>query len=162
LFFRSGNSSAGKRLDGQCAIRANARNNIHLVDYAMRLFRARVWTGTNMSCKARFSNARCFDVRFGPGASGFSEDYGNLMRIRRAGVQNRYTPLESVYHELKPERYGRAYNAMRISYGCQSQPSYRMFDRIHVLHNSAAQLPALRHLPDFWTKSKKVQNEGRI
>jgi GT2 family glycosyltransferase len=51
-----------------------------------------------------------FDVRLGPGASGFSEDTEFSVRVRKAGFRIGYTPHAVAYHELNPARYGRAYD----------------------------------------------------
>lgn len=45
-----------------------------------------------------------FDLRLGPGASGFSEDTEFSIRICKAGFKIGYTPHAVVYHELNPER----------------------------------------------------------
>ncbi|MBI2534427.1 MAG: glycosyltransferase [Deltaproteobacteria bacterium] len=68
-------------------------------------------TGTNMSFKRGvFERVGFFDIRLGPGASGFSEDTEFSRRIRAAGFNIGYTPYPVVYHELDPARYGRRYN----------------------------------------------------
>lgn len=85
--------------------------NIPIVDYGDRVREIRGLTGSNMSFKREvFEKVGLFDVRLGPGASGFSEDSEYSARIRRAGFKIGYTPHAVVYHELNPERYGRAYN----------------------------------------------------
>lgn len=85
--------------------------NIPLVDHGEQVRAIRGLTGTNMSFKrAVLERVGLFDVRLGPGASGFSEDTEFSQRVRRAGFRIGYTPHAIVYHELNPERYGRAYH----------------------------------------------------
>lgn len=81
--------------------------NIPMVDYGDEMTQIRGLTGSNMSFKrAVFEKVGLFDVRLGPGASGFSEDTEYSMRIRSAGFRIGYTPHAVVYHELDPGRYG--------------------------------------------------------
>ncbi len=85
--------------------------NIPVIDYGDNICEIRGLTGTNMSFKREIvERIGLFDVRLGPGASGFSEDTEFSMRIKRAGFKIGYTPHAIVYHELNPARYGRAYN----------------------------------------------------
>ena len=62
-----------------------------------------------------FEKVGLFDPRLGPGAVGFSEDTEYSIRIRKAGFKIGYSPGAIVFHELNPERYGRAYNR-RVEY----------------------------------------------
>jgi GT2 family glycosyltransferase len=100
--------------EGNPADRSRLREyNIPMIDYGSDYREIRGLTGTNMSFKKKvFEQIGFFDPRLGPGASGFSEDTEYSMRIRRAGFKIGYTPHAVVYHELNPERYGRAYNRM--------------------------------------------------
>jgi GT2 family glycosyltransferase len=85
--------------------------NIPIIDYGDRIIPIRGLTGTNMSFKRQvLETIGGFDDRLGPGASGFSEDTEFSIRIRKAGFKIGYTPEAIVYHELDPNRYGRAYN----------------------------------------------------
>jgi glycosyltransferase involved in cell wall biosynthesis len=85
--------------------------NIPLTDHGNKVTEIRGLTGTNMSFRREVKDkVGLFDVRLGPGASGFSEDTEYSMRIRRAGFRIGYTPEAIVYHELNPARYGREYN----------------------------------------------------
>src|SRR6185503_16024061 len=80
-------------------------------DYGEEIIAIRGLTGTNMSFKREvFERVGLFDLRLGPGASGFSEDTEFSLRIRRAGFRIGYTPHAVVYHELDPARYGSTYN----------------------------------------------------
>ncbi len=85
--------------------------NIPIVDYGDEIREIRGLIGTNMSFKRKvFDQVGFFDVRLGPGKSGFSEDTEYSIRIRNAGFKIGYTPSALVYHELNPGRYGRKYN----------------------------------------------------
>lgn len=87
--------------------------NIPYIDYGDSMHEIRGLTGTNMSFKREvFEKVGFFDTRLGPGAAGFSEDTEYSIRIRKAGFNIGYTPHALVYHELNPNRYGRAYNRM--------------------------------------------------
>lgn len=85
--------------------------NIPIVDYGGEIRSIRGFTGTNVSFKRDVvRQVGIFNPRLGPGALGFSEDTEYSMRMRRAGFKIGYNPSAIVYHELNPERYGRAYN----------------------------------------------------
>lgn len=85
--------------------------NIPIVDYGGEMRSIRGFTGTNVSFKRDIvRQVGLFNPRLGPGALGFSEDTEYSIRIRRAGFEIGYNPNAVVYHELNPERYGRAYN----------------------------------------------------
>ena len=107
-----GKVQPGRDPEGQCAdLRQLQKYNIPLVDYGDAIIQIQGLTGTNMSFKREvLERIGAFDVRLGPGAAGFSEDTEFSMRIRRAGFKIGYTPHAIVYHELNPQRYGRAYN----------------------------------------------------
>jgi glucosyl-dolichyl phosphate glucuronosyltransferase len=107
-----GKVQPGRDPEGQCAdLRQLQKYNIPLVDYGDEINQIQGLTGTNMSFKREvLERIGAFDVRLGPGAAGFSEDTEFSMRIRRAGFKIGYTPHAIVYHELNPQRYGRAYN----------------------------------------------------
>jgi len=109
----------GKILPGKDARGATAElsrlgeYNIPYIDYGDSIHQIRGLTGTNMSFKREvFEKVGFFDTRLGPGAAGFSEDTEYSIRIRKAGFNIGYTPRALVYHELNPNRYGRAYNRM--------------------------------------------------
>ena len=103
---------AGKDFEGRPADPSRLREyNIPLSDYGEQVTTIQGLTGTNMSFKREvFERVGLFDLRLGPGASGFSEDTEFSMRIRKAGFKIGYTPHAIVYHELNPARYGPAYN----------------------------------------------------
>jgi GT2 family glycosyltransferase len=90
--------------------------NIPIVDYGGEIRSIRGFTGTNVSFKRDVvRQVGLFNPRLGPGALGFSEDTEYSIRMRRAGFKIGYNPGAIVYHELNPERYGRAYNR-RVEY----------------------------------------------
>jgi len=90
--------------------------NIPIVDYGGEIRSIRGFTGTNVSFKRDIvRQVGFFNPRLGPGALGFSEDTEYSNRMRRAGFKIGYNPGAIVYHELDPERYGRAYNR-RVEY----------------------------------------------
>jgi GT2 family glycosyltransferase len=90
--------------------------NIPIVDYGGEIRSIRGFTGTNVSFKRDIvRQVGLFNPRLGPGALGFSEDTEYSIRMRRAGFKIGYNPNAVVYHELNPERYGRAYNR-RVEY----------------------------------------------
>jgi glycosyltransferase involved in cell wall biosynthesis len=103
---------AGKDFEGRPADPSRLREyNIPLSGYGEQVTTIQGLTGTNMSFKRGvFERVGLFDLRLGPGASGFSEDTEFSMRIRKAGFKIGYTPHAIVYHELNPARYGPAYN----------------------------------------------------
>ena len=103
---------AGKDFEGRPADPSRLREyNIPLSNYGEQVTIIRGLTGTNMSFKREvFERVGLFDLRLGPGASGFSEDTEFSSRIRKAGFKIGYTPHAIVYHELNPARYGPAYN----------------------------------------------------
>ena len=104
----------GKDPEGRPADFSRLREyNIPYIDYGDEFREIRGLTGTNMSFKREvFEKVGMFDTRLGPGAAGFSEDTEYSIRIRGAGFKIGYTPHAVVYHELNPNRYGRAYNRM--------------------------------------------------
>jgi len=103
---------AGKDFESRPADPSRLREyNIPLSGYGEQVTTIQGLTGTNMSFKRGvFERVGLFDLRLGPGASGFSEDTEFSMRIRKAGFKIGYTPHAIVYHELNPARYGPAYN----------------------------------------------------
>jgi GT2 family glycosyltransferase len=103
---------AGVDSEGQSANMARLREyNIPMVDHGDASCEVRGFTGTNISLKHEvFEKAGLFDIRLGPGASGFSEDTEYSRRIRENGFKIGYTPKAIIYHELNPERYGSSYN----------------------------------------------------
>jgi glycosyltransferase involved in cell wall biosynthesis len=85
--------------------------NIPIVDYGDQIRPIRGLTGAHMTFKRQvFEKIGFFNVRLGPGASGFSGDTEYSRRARAAGFTVGYTPKAVVYHELDPSRYGRRYN----------------------------------------------------
>jgi len=87
--------------------------NIPIVDEGEEIKPRRGLTGANMTFKrAVFEKIGFFDVRLGPGASGFSGDTDFSLRTRAAGFTIGYSPYPVVYHQLDPNRYGRKYNRM--------------------------------------------------
>lgn len=85
--------------------------NIPVVDYGDQIKSIRGLTGAHMTFKRTvFERVGFFDVRLGPGASGFSGDSEFSRRITAAGFKIGYTPYAVVFHELDPARYGRKYN----------------------------------------------------
>ena len=102
---------------GQPANQSHIREyNIPIVDYGDRIRAIRGFTGTNVSFKREVTaQVGRFNPRLGPGALGFSEDTEYSMRMRKAGFSIGYAPDAVVFHELRPERYGRAYNR-RVEY----------------------------------------------
>ena len=102
----------GKDPEGRSADPRRMREyNIPLIDYGSEIVEIRGLTGTNMSFQRKvIETVGRFDVRLGPGASGFSEDTEFSIRVRKKGFKVGYTPHAIVYHELNPGRYGRAYN----------------------------------------------------
>lgn len=85
--------------------------NIPISDHGEESREISGFIGANVSFKREtFEKVGGFDIRLGPGASGFGEDSEYAIRIRRAGLQIGYTPDAVVYHELNPERYGRSYH----------------------------------------------------
>jgi len=102
----------GKDRDGRSAMPERLREyNIPHIDHGEQIIEIRGLTGTNMSFKREvLERVGSFDVRLGPGASGFSEDTEFSKRVRAAGFKIGYTPHAIVYHELSPARYGRAYH----------------------------------------------------
>lgn len=85
--------------------------NIPIVDLGEQIRPIRGLTGAHMTFRREvFEKVGCFDVRLGPGASGFSGDTEFSRRVRAAGFRIGYTPKARVFHELDPARYGRRYN----------------------------------------------------
>ena len=85
--------------------------NIPIVDYGDGVRAIRGLTGAHMTFKRSvYESVGLFNVKLGPGASGFSGDTEFSRRIVAAGFRIGYTPHAVVFHELSPQRYGRAYN----------------------------------------------------
>ena len=83
--------------------------NIPIVDYGDRIRLIRNFTGANVSLKREvIKQVGLFNPRLG--AFGVSEDMEYSMRIRKAGFSIGYAPDAVVFHELRPERYGRTYH----------------------------------------------------
>ena len=151
--------------DGNHADRSRLREyNIPYIDYGEDIHEIRGLTGTNMSFTRQvFDKVGFFDSRLGPGAAGFSEDTEYSIRIRNAGFKIGYTPGAIVYHELNPNRYGRAYNRM-VEYRKGLSRSIYRHDSIafRVMPNLVAN--SLRYgLYRIAGKSQKAyKTEGRI
>ena len=155
----------GVDADGNHADRSRLREyNIPYIDYGKNIHEIRGLTGTNMSFTRQvFDKVGFFDSRLGPGAAGFSEDTEYSIRIRNAGFTIGYTPSAIVYHELNPNRYGRAYNRM-VEYRKGLSRSIYRHDSIafRVMPNLVAN--SLRYcLYRIAGKSQKAyKTEGRI
>ncbi|MSP38873.1 MAG: glycosyltransferase family 2 protein [Deltaproteobacteria bacterium] len=102
----------GKDPDGRSADPQRLREyNIPIIDHGHDRKAIRGVIGTNMSFKRGvLETIGGFDERLGPGAAGFSEDTEFSIRMRQAGFKIGYIPDAIGYHELNPNRYGRAYN----------------------------------------------------
>lgn len=138
--------------------------NIPIIDYGDRVCEIRGLTGTNMSFKREvFEKVGYFDVRLGPGASGFSEDTEYSMRIRNAGFKIGYTPHALVYHELNPDRYGRDYNrAVQYRKGL-SRSIYRHDSIVfNVIPNLVANCIRFGLYKALGKRQKAYKTEGRI
>ncbi|HXG53407.1 MAG TPA: glycosyltransferase family 2 protein [candidate division Zixibacteria bacterium] len=105
---------AGTDPQGRPADPARLREyNIPIVDYGPEAREIRGFTGTNVSLDRRVVEVvGKFNPWLGPGASGYSEDTEYSRRIRAAGFRIGYAPGAVVFHELDPERYGRAYHRL--------------------------------------------------
>lgn len=125
----------GKDPEGRGADLSRLREyNIPYIDYGKEMLAIRGLTGTNMSFQRSVKDAAgLFNVRLGPGAAGFSEDTEFSRRIRSAGFKIGYTPDAIVYHELNPNRYGRAYNR---EVECRKGASRSIFARIRFYFGS--------------------------
>ncbi len=138
--------------------------NIPLIDYGDAYREIRGLTGSNMSFKREvFERVGLFDTRLGPGASGFSEDTEYSMRVRKAGFKIGYTPHAVVYHELNPNRYGRAYNRM-VQYRKGISRSLYRHDSIvlDVLPNLFANCVRLGLYTVLGRRQKAYKTEGRV
>lgn len=104
-----------------------------------------------------------FDLRLGPGASGFSEDTEFSNRICKAGFKIGYTPHAVVYHELNPARYGPAYNR-EVQYRKGTSRSIYRQDSIlfRVLSNLAANCFCYGLYKALRLTQKAYKTEGRI
>jgi glycosyltransferase involved in cell wall biosynthesis len=160
-----GKVGPGRDLEGQCVDPSQLQEyNIPLVDYGDEITQIRGLTGTNMSFKREVLECiGAFDVRLGPGASGFSEDTEFSMRIRKAGFKIGYTPHAIVYHELNPERYGRAYNR-DVEYRKGLSRSLYRHDSIafKVLPNLVANCLRYGGYRILGRSQKAYRTEGRI
>lgn len=151
--------------EGEPADRNRLREyNIPIVDYGDEMIDIRGLTGSNMSFKREvFEKVGFFDVRLGPGAAGFSEDTEYSMRIRRSGFKIGYTPHAIVYHELNPERYGRAY-LRRVQYRKGLSRSLYRRDSIvlNVFPNLLANCIRFVVYKALGKSQKAYKTEGRI
>ncbi len=138
--------------------------NIPLIDYGDEVREIRGLTGTNMSFKREvFEKVGVFDVRLGPGASGFSEDTEYSMRIRQAGFKIGYAPDAIVYHELDSRRYGRAYNRMVQFRKGLSRSLYRRDSVVfRVVPNLVANCLRFGLYSVLGKTQKTYKTEGRI
>jgi glucosyl-dolichyl phosphate glucuronosyltransferase len=138
--------------------------NIPIVDYGRKIRPIRGFTGTNVSFKRDIvRQVGLFNPRLGPGALGFSEDTEYSIRMRRAGFKIGYDPGAVVYHELNPERYGRAYNR-RVEYRKGISRSIYRQDSIwfKVLPDLMAQCVRYGIYRLLGKSQKAYQTEGRI
>lgn len=138
--------------------------NIPIVDYGPNCREIRGLTGTNMSFKrAVYEKIGSFDPRLGPGAAGFSEDTEYSIRIRRSGFKIGYTPWAVVYHELNPQRYGRAYNRA-VEYRKGLSRSIYRHDSIvfSVLPDLFANCVRYGFYRLLGLKQKSYKTEGRV
>ena len=155
----------GKDPDGRSADLGRLREyNIPLIDYGDEIHEIRGLTGTNMSFKREILNAvGYFDARLGPGAAGFSEDTEFSLRIRKAGFKIGYTPHAVVYHELNPNRYGRAYNRDVEYRKGMSRSLYRQDSMaFNVLPNLLANFLRLALYRSLGKRQKAYKTEGRL
>ncbi len=155
----------GKDPEGRGADLGRLREyNIPLIDYGGEIHEIRGLTGTNMSFRREILNAvGCFDARLGPGAAGFSEDTEFSMRIRKAGYKIGYTPHAVVYHELNPNRYGRAYNREVEYRKGMSRSLYRRDSMaFNVMPNLFANCLRLALYRSLGKQQKADKTEGRL
>ena len=90
--------------------------NIPVVEFGDEIKEINGLTGAHMTFKRKvLKKVGLFDLRLGPGASGFSGDTEFSSRIRAANLRIGYTPHAIAYHELDPARYGSEYNR-RVHY----------------------------------------------
>lgn len=155
----------GKDPDGRNADVGRLREyNIPLIDYGEEIREIRGLTGTNMSFKREILNAvGYFDARLGPGAAGFSEDTEFSLRLRKAGFKIGYTPHAVVYHELNPNRYGRAYNRDVEYRKGMSRSLYRRDSMaFNVVPNLLANCLRLALYRSLGKQQKADKTEGRL
>jgi glycosyltransferase involved in cell wall biosynthesis len=155
----------GKDSDGRSADLSRLREyNIPLIDYGGEIREIRGLTGTNMSFNREVLDAiGCFDARLGPGAAGFSEDTEFSMRIRKAGFKIGYTPHAVVYHELNPDRYGRAYNRdVEYRKGISRSLYRRDSMAFNVMPNLFANCLRLVLYRSLGKREKAYKTEGRL
>jgi len=85
--------------------------NIPIIDRGERIKEVNAFVGAHMTFRRKvFEKVGFFDVRLGPGTSGFGGDTKFSSRVRAAGFKIGYSPHMVVYHELDPNRYGGKYN----------------------------------------------------
>jgi len=90
--------------------------NIPVVEFGDEIKEIKGLTGAHMTFKRKvLEMVGLFDLRLGPGASGFSGDTEFSSRIRAANLRIGYTPHAIAYHALDPARYGSEYNR-RVHY----------------------------------------------
>ncbi len=155
----------GKDSEGHGADPKRLREyNIPIIDHGDQIMPIRGLIGTNMSFKRGvLETIGGFDERLGPGASGFSEDTEFSIRIRKAGFKIGYTPEAVVYHELNPNRYGRAYNRdMQFRKGV-SRSLYRQDSMVfRVLPNLLANCLRWLCYRALGKTQKAYRTEGRV
>jgi GT2 family glycosyltransferase len=100
--------------------------NIPIIDRGDRIKEVNAFVGAHMTFRRKvFEKVGFFDVRLGPGVTGFGGDTTYSARVRAAGFKIGYSPHMVVYHELDPNRYGGKYNrGMRYRMGL-SESLYR-------------------------------------
>ena len=129
-----GKVQPGRDLKGQCADPSQLQKyNIPLVDYGDEIIQIQGLTGTNMSFKREvLERIGAFDVRLGPGASGFSEDteFSNRDVEYRKGVSRSLYRHDSIAFKVLPNLVANClrYGIYRI-FG-RSQKVYRTEGRI--------------------------------
>jgi len=138
--------------------------NIPIIDRGDRIKEVNAFVGAHMTFRRKvFEKVGLFDVRLGPGVSGFGGDTTYSARVRAAGFKIGYSPNMIVYHELDPNRYGGKYNrGMRYRMGL-SESLY--------LHNSLARhvIPNLLRYSLRWLfyrvsfqRRRAYKAEGRL
>lgn len=138
--------------------------NIPLVDHGEEMKSIRGLTGAHMTFKrAVFEEVGFFNIKLGPGASGFSGDTEFSRRVAAAGFKIGYSPLLIVYHELDPDRFGRKYNRA-VQY--QKGVSRSIYRRDSIMFSVIPKLVGnLLRVPFYWIlhrEHKLYRIEGRL
>jgi glycosyltransferase involved in cell wall biosynthesis len=137
--------------------------NIPVVDHGEQMRPIRGLTGANMMFRRSvFERVGFFDIRLGPGASGFSEDTEFSQRIRTAGFKIGYTPYPVVFHALDPARYGRRYNRTVHYQKGASRSIYRRVSLLRVFPETVAHCLRLCAYSVLRNGAKVHKTEGRV